>query len=326
MRSPRSAVLGIGFALLLAACGGGGSGSQTPGASTQTVPLATPPDGAQPPDMEGSADELMAYGAEHANEFAGLYIDPPGSGRFVMLFTANLQAHTAAIRAIDPNVRVREARFTEAELIEILDSAIPALSEVPGVEVVGGGVDTIGNRVTIDVKSDDPTLEVRVELQYGGRVDLTVHPVPGAWTNAESGPGWRLLATGRTGHAEAYNVRAATDPATYAELWTTLALGGVAPEVDFGSEVVVSFPHGIGSGCPELRLDGVHVGDGVVFSLTSDPLEPRACTADLAGAAVFVVAVERAALPADGFTLQLREDSEPCADCGFSQVIEVGLP
>jgi len=24
-------------------------------------------------------------------------------------------------------------------------------------------------------------------------------------------------------------------------------------------------------------------------------------------------------------TRQLREDSEPCADCGFSQVIDVGL-
>ena len=70
----------------------------------------------------------------------------------------------------------------------------------------------------------------------------------------------------------------------------------------------MSFGHGIGSSCPELRLDGVAIEGGVVFSQTSDPLVPRGCTADLAATAVFVVAVERSALPDDGFTLRLLRE------------------
>jgi hypothetical protein len=68
-----------------------------------------------------------------------------------------------------------------------------------------------------------------------------------------------------------------------------------------------------------MRLDGVAIQGGVVFSETSDPLSPRACTADLAGAVMFLVAIERDALPTDGFTLRLRQD-----DIGES--IEVPLP
>jgi hypothetical protein len=318
--------LALALGLVASACAAGSPGAGTPTPAAPTTTDEPPPDGAQPPDAEGPADELIAYGAEHADEFAGLFIDPPGSGRFVMLFTRNVEEHAAAIRSIHPTVRVERARFTEAELIEILETAMAALSEMPGVEPIAGGLDTIGNVVTIDVKADDPTLELRVELQYGGRVDLTVHPVPGPWSNVEAGDGWRLLAAGEAPHGEAYTVRAAPDPAALAELWAAAGFDGAAPEVDFGSEVVVSFAHGIGSSCPETRLDDVHIGEGVVFSVVNDPLEPRACTADLTGAAVFVVAIERTAPPAERFTLQLREDSEACADCGFTRLIEVELP
>jgi hypothetical protein len=327
MRQAKTGTCALTLTLVLIAsgCAGAGPSAATPQPASPTAPDAAP-DGAQPPDAEGPVDELIAYGAAHPDAFAGLYMDPPGSGRFVMLFISDLDAHAEAVRAIDPSARVERARFTEAELTELLESAMTALSDTPGVEPIAGGVDTIGNVVTIDVKSDDPTLEVRVELQYGGRVDLTVHPVPGPWTNAAAGEGWHLLGAGAAGHGEAYTVRAATDPAAYAVLWEAAGFGDEGPAVDFGTEVVVSFAHGIGSSCPELRLDSVHIGDGVVFSVVSDPLEPRACTADLTGAATFVVAIERSSLPAERFTLQLREDSVTCADCGFTEQIEVELP
>lgn len=90
--------------------------------------------------------------------------------------------------------------------------------------------------------------------------------------------------------------------------------------------MAVSFGHGIGSSCRELRLDDVVIHDGLVFSVTSDPLSPRACTADLAGTAVFVAAVSRDALPAAGFILRLGEQTTTCADCGFTGEIEVPLP
>lgn len=141
-----------------------------------------------------------------------------------------------------------------------------------------------------------------------------------------AGDGWRLIATGEADAGEAYTVRAATDADGYAALWAELALVGPAPQIDLGSEVIVSFGHGIGSSCREMRLDCVVITGGVVFSATSDPLAPRGCTADLAGVAVFVVVLERSALPEPGFTLQLAEGSRTCPDCGFIEQIEVELP
>ena len=137
------------------------------------------------------------------------------------------------------------------------------------------------------------------------------------------GDGWRLIGAGES-RDEAYVVRAATDEADYDEMWEAIGLGGTAPVVDLATEVVVSFGHGIGSGCPEVRLDGVRIADDVVFSITSDPLGPRNCTADLTGAAVFVVAIEHQAAP-NGFTLWLNQLAAS-DNGGFSAPVEVELP
>jgi hypothetical protein len=211
-------------------------------------------------------------------------------------------------------------------LIELLESMDLAGMAGDGIEPMSAGLDTMNNRVTLELKSDDPTLELRLELEYGGMVEVTVHPLPGPWANVAEGDGWRLLASGEAGHQEAFIVRAATDEAEWVDLWGSIGLDGDPPAVDFDEEVAVSFGHGIGSSCPEMRLDDVAVRDGVVFSRASDPLAPRGCTADLTGAATFVVAIERGALPDGGFTLQLTENSVTCPDCGFSEQIEVPLP
>jgi hypothetical protein len=318
-------ILALALAIALGACStppGASRVAPAPPSNLASVAAADP----AAPDVTDTSAALTAYAQEHADEFAGMYLDPPGSSHFVMLFTANVDQHAAAVAAIDPGATVRSARFTEAELREILESAMRAMTNLDGVELLFGAVDTIRNVVTIEVKTDDPTFELRTELQYGGRVDVTAHPVPGPWQNATGGEGWRLLASGRASASEAYRVRAATSDREWTDLWAAIGLGGRAPDVDLATEVVVTFAQGIGSGCTELRLDGVAIGDRTVFSQTSDPLAPRACTADLAGAAIFVVAVERSALPPDGFVLQLSEQPTTCADCGFTERIEVDLP
>ncbi len=289
---------------------------------TPSVSIPMGPDGPELP--EEVVAELQAYGARHPDAFGGLYVDDQSQGSFVMLFTDRLEEHTAALAEIWPRVTVRPARYTEAELTEVLESLDLATMAGDGIEPLSAGLDTINNRVTLDLKSDDPTLELRLELEYGGRVEVTVHPLPGEWSNVTEGDGWRLLGTGDAGPEEAYTVRAATDEAGWDELWSVLGLEVERPDVDLTSEVVVSFAHGIGSSCRELRLDDVVIDGGVVFSVTSDPLAPRNCTSDLAGAATFVVALDRAALPADGFTLQLGP--ERVTGGGFQEVIEVPLP
>ena len=310
-------ILGV----LLAGCGiGAGPSASAAPALTDAVPATPPPvrigpDGPEPPDIDG----LIAYGNRHRDVFGGLYLDPPGGSRVVMLFTADLDTHRQAVSDILPGTQVRQVRFTEAALVALLESLDFEALEAGGMQMVGAGLDTIGNKVTLELKSNDPTVELRMELAHGGMLDVTVHPIPGAWANIEAGDGWRLLATGEVSGMEAYVVRAATDSGAWDEMWTAIGLEGAAPAVDVAAEVVVSFGHGIGSSCPEMRLDGVAIQDGVVFSETSDPLSPRACTADLAGAVMFLVAIERASLPADGFTLRLRPDD-------IGDPIEVPLP
>ena len=321
----RATILGV----LLAGCGIGSGPSATMDPNLTDAAPATPPpvrigpDGPEPPDTTG----LQAYGAEHADQFGGMYIDPPGGSSVVMLFTADPERHQAAVNAILPGTRVRQVEHTEAELVALLESFDFQALQAQGIEMIGGSVDVIGNRVELEVKSNDPTVELRMEIAHGGLVDVTVYPLPGAWANVTEGEGWRLLTAGETGNQEAFTVRVAKDADAWEEVWTTIGLEGPPPTVDFAEEVAVSFGHGIGSSCRELRLDGVAIQDGVVFSETSDPLSPRGCTADLAAAAMFVVAIERASLPDDGFTLRLSRTTVTCgADCGFTEEIEVPLP
>ena len=305
-----------------------GCAARGPGASAAPVSEAAPsvsirigPDGPELP--EDAVAALQAYGAEHADEFAGLYVDDQSQGSFVLLFTGHLEEHASALEEIWPRVTVRGARFSEAALLAVLEGLDMEAMADDGIEPLSAGLDTMNNRVTLDLKSDDPTLEAQLELRYGGMVEVTVHPLPpDDWSNATQGEGWRLLAAGEA-HNDAYTVRAATDEAAWNEMWADIGLDGDAPSVAFEDEVVVSFGHGIGSSCPELRLDAVELGS-LVFSRTSDPLAPRNCTADLTGAAVFVVAIERHALPDEGFTLQLGP--EQVTNGGSPEVVDVPLP
>ena len=303
-------VIGLG----LAGCAAGGAPSSTPVTRTEAAP-----------DGLGTGIEgLQAYGQDHPDEFGGLYIDPPGGQHVVMLFTANLDEHALAVEAIHPGTTLRQVEHSEAELRALVETIDFESLRAQGIEMLSASVDVIGNRATLAAKSNDINAEARLELAYGGLLDVTIFPVPGAWKNVAEGDGWRLLAAGESRN-DAYLVRAATDEVGYDEMWGAIGLGGDSPAVDLATEAVVSFGHGIGSSCPEVRLDGVRIVDNVVFSITSDPLGPRECTADLAGAAVFVVAIAHEAVPG-GFILWLNEYAASRNNAGFSASVEVDLP
>ena len=309
-------LLAIATAMALAGCAGGGARSFTPPTSDANPDV--------PPGLLGGGIEgLQAYGLEHPDEFGGLYIDPPGGQHVIMLFTANLDDHALAVEAIHPGTTLRQVEHTEAELRGLIERLDFESLRAEGIEMLSASVDVIANRATLDAKSNDITAEARLELAHGGLLEVTIFPVPGEWQNVADGDGWRLLAAGE-GRNDAYIVRAATDAEGYATMWEAIGLGGDAPVVDLATETVVSFGHGIGSGCPEVRLDGVHIADDVVWSITSDPLAPRNCTADLAGAAVFVVAIAHQAVP-NGFTLWLNEYAASRVS-EFSAPLEVDRP
>jgi hypothetical protein len=319
-RLAHSALALATLAVMLAGCGLGASPATPIASETDPDVPKGPPDSPAALDREGAMLELVAYGEDHRDTFGGLYIDPPGGTSVVMLFTADIETHRDAVNEILPGTRVRQVRFTEAELRAFMETIVDADAfSAQGIEFVSASVDTSGNRVELDVKSNDPTVELRLEAIHGGILDVTVHPIPGEWHNVASGEGWRLVDVVRAHGNEAYLVRAATDPQALAVLWKSLGTDAERPEIDFEREILVTFAHGLGSSCPELRLDGVAIEDGLVYSRTSDPLAPRACTADLVAAEMFVVALDRDALPGDGFTLRLRPD-----DLGES--LEVTLP
>lgn len=309
------------FGIVMVGC----SATVTPTPEPTAEPTTGEATDAPPLVIEGRGIEGLAeYGQAHLDEFGGLYVDPPGGQHAVMLFTANLAEHEQVVQSIYPNTSVREVEHSEAELTALLESIDHEALLADGIEMLSAGVDVIGNRVTLDAKSNDPTAELRLELAYGGLVAVTIHPFPGAWHHVAEGEGWRLIGAG-LGTMEAYTVDAATNASAYRRLWRATGLEGGAPDVRLADEVVVAFGHGISLSCPEVRLDGAEIGGETVWSVTSDPLQPRYCTADLSGTHVFVVAVDRAALPDGGFTLWLNEYA---ADRGgdFSAPLEVELP
>ena len=317
------------LAVLVGGCGQAAT-TPTPSAEIADAPsVALPP--AEPPGPDGPAglpeaviEDLVAYGAQHREAFGGLYIDPPGGRTIVMLFTRDLEVHERAVTDLAPGTRTRQVRFTEDELRSLQDFLVGSLFGQDGIEFLSASVDVIGNKVDVALKADDPTLELRLETAHLGMLDASVFPVPGPWANVASGDGWRLLATGQE-TSEAYTVRAATTPEDWDTLWAAaMGVDGDQPAVDLDAEVVVSFGHGLSQSCAELRLDDVVIEGGVVLSVTSDPLAPRACTTDLSAAPVFVVAMQRDALPADGFTLLLDARSADC--CGDLDELDIRLP
>lgn len=129
-----------------------------------------------------------------------------------------------------------------------------------------------------------------------------------------SGPGWRLLSERIMDAFHAHTVDAATDRASLARLWTHYAPQGSPPIVYFDREIVALFGVGINSCTTGVRLDRVVIdrSAGLVYSITSE--RKKCLHLDLTGAAVFIVALDRAALPPSPFTLQLH--AEPtCRSC-----------
>ena len=83
-----------------------------------------------------------------------------------MLFTANLETHHTAVNAILPGTRTRQVPHTETALIELLESFDFHALQAQGIEMVSASFDVIGNQVDLDVKTDDPTVELSLELAH----------------------------------------------------------------------------------------------------------------------------------------------------------------
>jgi hypothetical protein len=113
---------------------------------------------------------LMGYG--HEDELGGLYIDNVLGGTVVVLWTGNIEAHAAAIRALLPEchpVIFKRVRWSEAELRRWQDkisadwnwfATIPAAPQ-------GVGASVSDNVVTVDISSANPNAAAIIVAHYG---------------------------------------------------------------------------------------------------------------------------------------------------------------
>ena len=287
---------------------------------------ATPEEAREIADAVASEPRMrvIAYGVRHPRQYCGVYVEGP---RVVLLFNDDLELRRQDVAALDPpmEVEVRPCRFSEIELKLLMRVVVDEVRRRGDMELLSVGLDTRNNVLDLEAKSNVPGIGQELEALYGGRVAATIHPLPGAWQNNPEGEGWRLLSAGTLqGGDLAYSIRVALSDADFTDLWSELATGTELPAVDFEREFVAVFSDGIGSSCRERRLDNVAINEAarVVYSVTSDPLAPRNCTADLAGAAIFVVVLAKKAMPPSPFTVRLHED-QLCGDCPES--VEVDL-
>jgi hypothetical protein len=166
-------------------------------------------------------------------------------------------------------------------------------------------------------------LAVAVTLLTASIVAADVFPIPGN-RYAPSGFGWRLVSEVQGSLFMAYRVRVATDRAAFGALWQELGWNdhprtdftGVPPwvGVNFEREIAVIFSVGINSCTDSVQLDDVVIDRStrLVHSVTSE--RAHCGYLDLSGAAVFVVALDRTALPPSPFTIQLHAQPT-CGSC-----------
>jgi hypothetical protein len=313
-------------ALVAAGCAPqlGTGGSASPKASASTTPWSQ---GVVPQDDSGMVQQ---YGAAHADEFAGAYFQQEGGGPLVVLFTGHLDLHQRDLDALlggPGRAIVKGAVYNEATLQRIMDTVMGKSDDLAaqGINLMSAGEDTIGNRVRVEAKSDDPEAARILEaLAPSGAILAVIYPADKPWTQPPSGPGWRLLGNfdQYLPHSLPYTVGFAADEPALATEWQRYELPGAPPAWDPSSEVVIILSDGRGSGCRTMRLDDVVMDSAarLVYGEYSDPLAPRACLADLTGAQTFVVALKRDKLPPSPFTLRIHRQPIGCEPaCGFGQ-------
>lgn len=130
-----------------------------------------------------------------------------------------------------------------------------------------------------------------------------------AGEKASSGDGWRVVAaTPSGGEVDVDNGLATTD-AQLAVIIAETEAGSTTGDVDGGlavdlhREVVFRWAETHGSGCPELRFDGLEIAENRLDPVIVSPDDDSGCTDDLAGVWVFLVAVDRSVLPEPPFAV-----------------------
>ena len=323
--------------LALAACGGTTPRDAAPSPATpQSTPPAEPaavaigPCTPAPEPAGGVADasaeafqehavEVAAaverYGQKHRDSFAGLWIDWSFHG-ITAAFTGAPEEHEAALQELattEVPVRAVKVRHTYAELEQVQRQLE---NDELGVIPYASAIDVMRNRVELTLGVLDKKTRAALGERFSGDVLCVDGPAPDNLVpegpQPQRGPAWRLLAN-EPGVGTVWDTTAAFDQEGYRELWRMLGLDGEPPAVDFEHEIVLHFGPAVSGSCSNIRLDGLRIENDLVLPQIVQPgVQPPACTAD-ANPHTYLLAVERSALPAPPFRVQLGPDVPPGA-------------
>lgn len=147
----------------------------------------------------------------------------------------------------------------------------------------------------------------------------------GSGSGGSGDVGWRLLGE-EQGAGEARRTGVATTQRQLGPLWQEAGLPGDPGAVDWDQEIVIWFGAVYGSGCP-VEFRGAVVDGATVHGDIDIIGTPPGCNDD-ANPHAFVVAVDRADLPAGPFTVQLGGGEPYLGDPGEegeATVVEVDL-
>lgn len=274
---------------------------------------------------EMPVEQVRAWAVEQPG-FEDIWIDREHNGWLAVAFSEDAEARQADLEEQFPGVGVVAVpvEWTEAELVELREAAFGAMQDADF--DVGGshGVHTglvevwVGELIEERLAPLAPFAGPRLCVT-GVEPEDVVRPGP----QPRSGEGWRLLGTDRTG--DSYRTGVATTDEQYAALWRSAGLAGDRPTVDFDAEVVLWFGAVYGSGC-EIRMDDVvlDLDRRLVHGGFVIPGVHQGCHDD-ANPEAYVVAVERSALPAAPFDVQLDADDPPAGAPEERTTIEVDL-
>jgi hypothetical protein len=275
---------------------------------------------------EQPVEEIRTW-AQSKPGFEDLWIDRDHLGWLTVAFSQGADARQAELEREFPDVGVVAVgvAWTIAELERLQNEVNAELSPLFPISTwtsITQGV------VGVHVGALEPDRVAAVTERFAGE-QLCIEGTDPANASPEgpqpvSGDGWRLLAD-QQGVGLPYRTGIAADAAGYARLWREVGLSGDPPAVDFVSEVVIWFGAVYGSGCP-VRLDGVVVDPGQALVHGEIVLvgQPPACNSD-ANPHAYLVALERAALPAGAFAIQLGAEDPPRGVPEERTIVDVDL-
>jgi hypothetical protein len=129
--------------------------------------------------------------------------------------------------------------------------------------------------------------------------DPATTPVPGP--QPEGGEGWAYLGETDTGWAGDRPVLVA-DNSAFVALWEQLEMVSPAPEVDFESQIVISFLILHSGSCPVTRLDDMRVEGDLLYGLVVRLTDEMVCTDD-GVPRTYITSVDRDRLPPAPFRI-----------------------